>query len=168
MLSASHLFCACSQDPSLEPNTPRSDADIILEAKRYTQEFQQINQAPLPSVHQDDITVNTWANERSEALFRSIPTMENDPDAQFDPGSFLLKEHFDANDTLVMYTLMYKQPPGYSPVSHDWWWAKLDSNFEVIEGVVGKGPEITSCYDCHDSATDVDFAIGVALADQTP
>jgi hypothetical protein len=58
-------------------------------------------------------------------------------------GSMIIKENYDANKELVMYTAMVKVK-GYNPDNGDWFWVKYDKDGNSLaDGKVQK------CADCH-------------------
>ena len=66
-------------------------------------------------------------------------------------NSIILKENYNAQKKLEAITVMYKVK-GYNPDGGDWFWAKYDPAFQVLNEGKVKG-----CLDCHSKAKGNDY-----------
>lgn len=79
----------------------------------------------------------------------AVPYRELDAEHPYDVGATLLKLEYDDADctSLVGYTAVQKQPPGYSLHGHDWRWQRVDVDRNVVED--GELPVCITCHNHH-------------------
>lgn len=68
-----------------------------------------------------------------------------------DNNSIILKENYTSDKKLSQITVMYKVK-GFNPEDGDWFWAKYDSNFDII----GEG-KLKACIGCHGQVKSNDY-----------
>ena len=85
----------------------------------------------------NSIVVLASAEAASDYLLKNSPLPR---------GSVIVAKESDKADcsTLVGYTLMFKDVPGYDPTVADWHWQRLDDQRYVLED--GRRPECISCH----------------------
>lgn len=103
------------------------------------------------------------ADEQSAAIFRSIDIDDPEATAEFPRGSIFVKRNFDAEGNPVgLINIMAKFEAGYNPRGNDWFFAAIDEQGEVLEGLAGNGEAVEFCRDCHSTmggATDLIIAL---------
>lgn len=77
-----------------------------------------------------------------------VPYRELSPDYPYEVGATLVKLEYDDPlcETIIGYTAMKKQSPGYSSVGNDWRWQRLTADRRVVED----GGELMTCINCHE------------------
>lgn len=134
------------------------DPEVVLErALNYATELVQVNDTPLPGTHGDAALVNYFSAPENEQLFRTIDPEMTTQSVSFIEGAMFVKEHLDADGTMIGLTVMQKARPGYDPGNGDWWWARVSEGRVTHQGKVG------FCADCHVMVQNTDYVYGVPL-----
>lgn len=121
----------------------------------FLKQAQYQNWASLPGVPADGYQGKSPHGERVKLYANRTAAAKQD---EFQSGSILVKENYDATgQNLMAVTVMYRYQ-GFAPNSGDWFWTKYEANGTVsmmnnmrVSGRVGM------CIDCHQSAGGGDF-----------
>lgn len=137
---------------------PFDEAEVIGQASDYATTLTKINVDAFGSMHGLADTVNVFVSPDIAQLYRGI-----DPDAPaevaFPEGALIVKEHLDAEGAFAGFTMMYRGPDGYDPLSDSWFWALVDA-----DGVTQQSGAIGLCIGCHEPASS--FVFGVPADNQ--
>lgn len=87
--------------------------------------------------------LTTYVNDIALNSIKKLKGMAN--------NSIIVKENYAPNKKLVAVTVMYKVK-GYNPDNGDWFWAKYDAEFNVLNEGKVKG-----CLACHGTVKDNDY-----------
>jgi hypothetical protein len=87
--------------------------------------------------------LTTYVNDRALKSIKAKSGMIN--------NSIIVKENYSPDKKLIAVTIMYKVE-GYAPKEGDWFWAKYDSDFNILEEGKVKG-----CLTCHSTVKDNDY-----------
>lgn len=161
-LALAVVLAACTDDP--EPKTYDPD-EVIAEAVNFATELERLDAEPIMSIHVDMIGyAEIYANEIAAEVFRGIDVNDPSDTAEFPPGSIVVKNNLDADmqprDAL---TILAKFEEGYNPEGNDWFFAMVTTDGEPIQDIIGNGPKVYFCYDCHSQmGPNTDLVIGLA------
>ncbi len=155
------VLAACTDEP--EPKHYNPD-EVVAEALKFATDMERLGLAPVMSIHVDMAGYGEiYANDIAAEVFRSIDRSDPTDTAEFPPGSILVKNNLDADmqprDAL---TVLAKFEEGYNPEGGDWFYAMITTKGEPIKEIIGNGPEVYFCYDCHSQrAPNTDYVIGL-------
>lgn len=136
------------------------EADVLASAMGYENNLQQFNSEPEPQqTHSDAASVIVWGTPEIAEVFASIDPNDPTQEVSFEPGTLLVKEHFDLNGVTIGLTVMYKGPPGYNESGGDWFWARVRGSEITHQG------RVDFCLDCHRAAENTDFVVGFAKSE---
>lgn len=135
--------------PTVQPALPDTTAEAVwayLQAIDYEQDWPMWpgKTAFYAGTEPHGMLLTTYLNDRAHAVVANEMTTLPD-------SSFLIKENYTPDSTLVATTIMYKVP-GYDPEHNDWFWAKYGS-----DGAVQAAGRVESCQTCHQMEDDANF-----------
>ena len=134
--------------------------EVVATAVDYEASLEHLNAMPIDTVHNDEMGfAEIYANDVAAEVFREIDGTDLGATAEFPRGSILTKVHYDENlEPLGVMTILAKFEEGYNPEANDWFFAMVTTEGEAIDGVIGNGPDVYFCFDCHQqeaAATDL-------------
>jgi hypothetical protein len=90
--------------------------------------------------------IRVFANAAAEEPYRELS-----PDTPYPVGAILLKPEYDYPgcnpEDIVRFTVMEKQPSGYSARGNDWRWIQTSADLTIEED--GERPGCISCHEDH-------------------
>lgn len=155
------LLAACTEEP---PAVSYDPEQIIAESIDFATALERLDYAPVPSVHGTmDGLAEFYANESAAEVFRGIDVGDPSATAEFPRGALLVKNLLDINgEPLGVLTILAKFEAGYGEKYDDWFFAMVNFEGEVIDDMIGNGPSVYHCYDCHQQqAPNTDLVIGL-------
>jgi hypothetical protein len=165
VLATPFVIAALAGCDGAEPEKKYDPDEVIAQAIQFETAFERIDNGPHPSLHVEGMGYGAiYANEAAAEVFRGIDGSDLDDTATFPVGSILVKNNFDAEmNPRGAITILAKFEEGYNPTHHDWFFAMVTLEGEVIEGKSSPSFEVEYCYDCHASMGEkTDFAIGLS------
>ena len=121
------FLASCGGTTEPTPTDAASGADVVQPAfpadyESVWQEARSCRQS-----HEHDLHfVRVFASPEAEGPYKTL-------DTPYPTGSTLLKVEYDDDtcETAVAYTVMHREPAGYSPATFDWRWQQLDAERKV-------------------------------------
>ena len=134
------------------------DVDAIMaEAEGYAA-YTKVNAESRASQHALGETVNYWVAADTLDAYLAVDPAATADSASFAAGTYLFKEHLDAEGGFNGLTIMFKAAAGYNPEAGDWWWGRTDKDFAILDQ--GK---VAFCIACHTPVAESDYVWGVPL-----
>jgi hypothetical protein len=149
------LLFSCKHDPNMGFGTDRMLYNMALETNAFT--WYKNNDVLLSksglSGHQYPLSRTRYNTKATNYLTIDKKVQDG---IQFEDGSFIVKELYNASEELSLYAVMYKMQNHSLADQSGWLWAYIKPDGEVLISSDKKGENCTSC---HGQTGSIDYSL---------